>query len=247
MGALVVGELRKTAEFALKTTIKQAVMSVPAEFTELQRNATIRAGNLAGLEVLRLLSEPTAAAMAYGLHKKSEPGFIVVFDFGGGTLDVSLLSRYGGMFSTYAVAGNKHLGGEDLSHALYLHGLEAFAQRYGHSLVTAQTQQALRSAVEKAKLLLSSETVATMLVELNPDDFTEGQQPSVFELEVTRAEFESLNSKLFAKIMAPLHTVRRMVTIIHRVCSALPPAPRYRLSHRTCRHDIAAHTEHSER
>ena len=123
----MIGELKRTAEARVGKAIHQAVMSVPAEFTQAQRNATIRAGNLAGLEVLRVLSEPTAAAMAYGMHERTGQHFIIVFDFGGGTLDVSLLRAFNGQFSTYAIAGNRHLGGEDLSHNLYTPQMPAAA------------------------------------------------------------------------------------------------------------------------
>lgn len=115
VGAKVVTALKLQAEAKLGVPIKRVVMSVPADFNAAQRNATERVGNMAGLEVLRVISEPTAAAMAYGIHKRTdEVDLLMVFDFGGGTLDVSLLSIEGSMFITSAIAGNTHLGGEDL-------------------------------------------------------------------------------------------------------------------------------------
>eukprot|EP00040_Diaphanoeca_grandis_P031739 m.190480 g.190480 ORF g.190480 m.190480 type:complete len:391 (+) comp32405_c11_seq1:249-1421(+) len=170
IGAAVIGELKRTAELSLNAKITQAVMSVPAEFTPAQRNATIKAGALAGLEILRILSEPTAAAMAYGLHTKDQTNFIVVFDFGGGTLDVSLLMKQGGMFTTVAIAGNKHLGGEDLSHAFFEFALELVEQKLGHALTDAYARQRLRTAVELAKLDLSSSLTHTISLQINDDD-----------------------------------------------------------------------------
>ena len=213
IGGMVVGELKHTAEEQLGAKIKLAVMSVPAEFNEAQRNATIRAGELAGLEVLRVLSEPTAAAMAYGLHNKAQVEYIVVFDFGGGTLDVSLLRVDGGMYSTYAVAGNKHLGGEDLSHRLYLHGLTLFEAERGVKMRSAISMQRLRSAVERAKILLSKVDSTIMFVELDRADESSSSSSSssgdgaTFKVPVTRKMFEAINADLFEKVMAPLHRV----------------------------------------
>ena len=207
----MIGALKQTAEHNLDGKIKQAVMSVPAEFTEVhqlswmfgashlhlfelppmpahnrcssffkvqyahvivactlnscvqaQRNATIKAGALAGLEVLRILSEPTAAAMAYGLHTKDMVTYIVVFDFGGGTLDVSLLWKQGGMFITHAIAGNKHLGGEDLSHAFFEFALEKLEALHGGPVTSPAGRQRLRTQVENAKHALSTDTIATV-------------------------------------------------------------------------------------
>lgn len=200
IGAAVIGELKKTAESRLGGDIKKAVMSVPAEFTEAQRNATIRAGSLAGLEVLRILSEPTAAAMAYGLHKESTVTFIVVFDFGGGTLDVSLLWKQGGMFITHAIAGNKHLGGEDLSHNFFELCLSKLENIVGGSIESQTTKQRLRIEVEKAKLVLSSSKSATVSV------VPEGEIDAL-SFEVTRSDFERVNEQLFQKVLAPLEKV----------------------------------------
>ena len=210
IGGMVVAELKHTAEQQLGAAIKLAVMSVPAEFSAAQRNATVRAGELAGLEVLRVLSEPTAAAMAYGLHNKAQVEYIVVFDFGGGTLDVSLLRVDGGMYSTYAVAGNKHLGGEDLSHRLYLHGLELFETERGAPMQSAVSRQRLRSAVETAKILLSKADATVLEVALDAVDggaVGGNGDGGVFKVPVTRAMFETINVDLFEKVMAPLHRV----------------------------------------
>jgi stress 70 chaperone-associated protein len=202
IGAAVIGALKQTAEHNLDGKIKQAVMSVPAEFTEAQRNATIKAGALAGLEVLRILSEPTAAAMAYGLHTKDMVTYIVVFDFGGGTLDVSLLWKQGGMFITHAIAGNKHLGGEDLSHAFFEFALEKLEVLHGGPITNPAGRQRLRTQVENAKHALSTDTIAT--VEVRPDDL-EGTR--TFSFEVTRDDFERVNKAMFAKVLAPLEKV----------------------------------------
>lgn len=203
VGAQILATLKQTAEYRLNQPIKQAVMSVPAEFTEAQRNATVNAGALAGLEVLRILSEPTAAAMAYGLHTKNEVNFIVVFDFGGGTLDVSLLWKQGGMFITHAIAGNKHLGGEDLSHNFYAFCLEKIEKVYGSKIASPGARQLLRIEVERAKHLLSSHektTISVIVDSSHPDT-------SSVEIEVTRADFEDVNKELFVKVLSPLERV----------------------------------------
>jgi len=194
IGAAVIGELKRTAEASLGTKITQAVMSVPAEFTPAQRNATVEAGARAGVKVLRIISEPTAAAMAYGLHTKDQTNFIVVFDFGGGTLDVSLLMKQGGMFITHAIAGNKHLGGEDLSHAFFEFCLDKVEKLQGKPLTNAHARQRLRTEVELAKLELS--TVLTHTISLGDE------APLIFE--VTRADFERVNAHMFDKVLQPL-------------------------------------------
>eukprot|EP00041_Stephanoeca_diplocostata_P026604 m.720162 g.720162 ORF g.720162 m.720162 type:complete len:439 (-) comp23003_c0_seq15:144-1460(-) len=198
VGAAVIGELKRTAEMRLARSVHQAVMSVPAEFTAEQRNATVRAAKLAGLEVLRILSEPTAAAMAYGLHTKASVRYIIVFDWGGGTLDVCLLQVHGGMFITHAIAGNKHLGGEDLSHRLYEHVLAAYTTTFDVDApsVSAETKQELRVQVDHAKIQLST----AKEVQISVEDFN---------LAVTRQEFEALNADLLAAVMEPLEQVVR--------------------------------------
>lgn len=205
IGGLVVGELRRTAELRLDSSVKQAVMSVPVEFTAAQRDATVRAASFAGLKVLRILSEPTAAAMAYGLHNKEQVDYIVVFDFGGGTLDVSLLGVSGGMFTTYAIAGNKHLGGEDFSHRFYQHALAIYEERYGVTLNDARAQQRLRTAVEVGKLELSIRSTTKISIEVDDLNGMDGEQ--TFSFTMTRNDFETLAVDLFEKVLAPLKRV----------------------------------------
>ncbi|KHJ92478.1 DnaK family protein [Oesophagostomum dentatum] len=121
VGAIIISYLRKAAEKHLKTPLNQVVVSVPAEFGETQRNVTGKAAEIAGMEVRRVISEPTAAALAYGLHKKKGVESVVVVDLGGGTLDVSVLWLQGGVFVTQAMAGNNRLGGQDFNDRVQKH------------------------------------------------------------------------------------------------------------------------------
>eukprot|EP00039_Didymoeca_costata_P005863 m.85338 g.85338 ORF g.85338 m.85338 type:complete len:225 (-) comp13005_c0_seq2:1893-2567(-) len=183
-------------------------MSVPTEFNEIQRNATIKAGALAGLEIVSVLSEPTAAALAYGLHEQDKLDFIIVYDFGGGTLDVSLLNKRGGMFYTFAVAGNKNLGGEDLTHRLYMYMLDYVNKLLVSPTLSLLIQQNIRSAADKVKLILSNVTSTTMNINLGEEiAFLDGTKKSSIEITITRAQFEDMCADLFNKTMQPLPVV----------------------------------------
>ncbi|NXC34062.1 HSP13 protein, partial [Campylorhamphus procurvoides] len=165
IGSQLLLKLKTMAEANLGMPISKAVMSVPAEFDERQRNSTIKAANLAGLHVLRVINEPTAAAMAYGLHKVDVFNVLVV-DLGGGTLDVSLLNKMGGMFYTRAMAGNNKLGGQDFNQRLMLYLYDHLHQTYGSLPTRKEEIHHLRQAVEAVKLNLTVHEAATLSVVL---------------------------------------------------------------------------------
>ncbi|XP_025963788.2 heat shock 70 kDa protein 13 [Dromaius novaehollandiae] len=165
IGSQLLLKLKRMAEDYLGMPVSKAVISVPAEFDERQRNSTIKAANLAGLEILRVINEPTAAAMAYGLHKVDVFNVLVV-DLGGGTLDVSLLNKQGGMFLTRAMAGNNKLGGQDFNQRLLQHLYAQLHQRYGSLPSRKEEIHRLRQAVEAVKLNLTVHETSTIRVSL---------------------------------------------------------------------------------
>ncbi|KFR12771.1 Heat shock 70 kDa protein 13, partial [Opisthocomus hoazin] len=165
VGSQLLLKLKRMAEDYLGMPVSKAVISVPAEFDERQRNATIKAASLAGLEILRVINEPTAAAMAYGLHKADVFNVLVV-DLGGGTLDVSLLNKQGGMFLTRAMAGNNKLGGQDFNQRLMLYLYDQLRQTYGSLPTRKEEIHRLRQAVEAVKLNLTVREAATLRVSL---------------------------------------------------------------------------------
>ncbi|XP_061684035.1 heat shock 70 kDa protein 13 [Syngnathoides biaculeatus] len=207
VGSRLLLKMRKMAERQLGVPVHKAVISVPAEFDERQRECTVRAAELAGLEILRVINEPTAAAMAYGLHKVDVFSVLVV-DLGGGTLDVSLLNKQGGMFFTRAMAGNNKLGGQDFSQRLLQYTTERVRQTFGVAPALKEDLHRLRQAVEAAKLNLTLQPSATIRVPLHlrtRDD--SAPEPVLFEATVTRQLFEALNEDLFQKILDPVETV----------------------------------------
>ncbi|KAL0973349.1 hypothetical protein UPYG_G00202320, partial [Umbra pygmaea] len=215
IGSRLLLKMRKMAERHLGVPIQRAVISVPAEFDERQRNYTIRAANLAGLEILRVINEPTAAALAYGLHKVDVFNVLVV-DLGGGTLDVSLLNKQGGMFLTRAMAGNNKLGGQDFSQRLLQYTIDRVHQEYGTPPTLKEDIHRLRQAVEAAKLNLTLQHSAHLRVPLHlelqgpledPQGLAKEPIPVIFQEVITRQLFEELNADLFRKILAPVETV----------------------------------------
>ncbi|XP_077579207.1 heat shock 70 kDa protein 13 [Stigmatopora nigra] len=207
IGSRLLLRMKKMAEQKLGIPIQKAVISVPAEFDERQREYTVKAANLAGLEILRVINEPTAAALAYGLHKVDVFSVLVV-DLGGGTLDVSLLNKQGSMFFTRAMAGNNKLGGQDFSQRLLQYTTERVRQEFGVVPALKEDIHRLRQAVEAAKLNLTLHNSATVRVPLNlhiHDDST--PERVLFEAVLTRQLFEELNEDLFQKILAPVETV----------------------------------------
>jgi len=186
-------------------------MSVPAEFDMAQRNATIKAASLAGIEVLRLINEPTAAAMAYGLHKKAGVSNVMVVDLGGGTLDVSLLNIQGGMFVTMAMAGNNRLGGQDFNARLMSYLMAVIKNRFGEELTNAEDIQRVRQEVESTKINLTTED--WVIVKLTLPSLNQGKKLAIFEEKISRLTFEKLNEDLFQKVLQPIERVLKEVEL----------------------------------
>ena len=201
ISAMVLTKMKTVAENFLGTKVKNAVITVPAYFNDSQRQSTKDAGTIAGLNVLRIINEPTAAAIAYGLDKKDKERNILVFDLGGGTFDVSLLTIDSGVFEVVSTNGDTHLGGEDFDHRILDYLLKKIKKQHGKDLKNDKTViQKLITEIEKAKRHLSSSLQATLEIdELEPGfDFKDT---------LSRAKFEELNMDLFKKTMAPVEKV----------------------------------------
>ncbi|KAF9559889.1 heat shock protein 70 [Agrocybe pediades] len=203
ISAMVIGRMKETAEAYLGHSVTHAVITVPAYFNDAQRQATKDAGEIAGLTVLRVLNEPTAAALAYGLDKKGKESKVIVYDLGGGTFDVSLLSIEDGAFEVLATAGDTHLGGEDFDNQV----IDYFVKEYKKKTDTdvSKNQRAmgkLKKAVENAKRTLSTQQSTKIEIE----SFENGQD---FSDTLTRAKFEELNLALFKKTMKPVEQVMK--------------------------------------
>ncbi|TKR69218.1 hypothetical protein L596_021402 [Steinernema carpocapsae] len=196
VGGIIIRYLKSATEKAQNTPISQLVISVPAEFDEEQRNATARAADFADLETRRIISESTAAALAYGLHKKKGVEHIVVVDLGGGTLDVSVLWLQGGVFVTQAMAGNNRLGGQDFNDRVQHFLMEYIEKKYGKSVTDKEDLQQLRLAIEEAKIHLTSHLKAKITLHL--------KNLESFSYELTRTEFESINADLFDHVTEPI-------------------------------------------
>jgi len=200
VSALVLVKMKETAENYLGKSVSHAVITVPAYFSDAQRQATKDAGQIAGLQVLRIINEPTAAAIAYGLDKQSEKN-ILVYDLGGGTFDVSLLTIDNGVFEVVATSGDTHLGGEDFDQRLIQHFAEKWKKSSGEDIMKDKKAiQKLRKEVEKAKRALSSTPSVQLRIEalLNGKDFDDS---------LSRAKFETLNNDLFQKTLKPVQDV----------------------------------------
>ncbi|RUS78470.1 hypothetical protein EGW08_013758 [Elysia chlorotica] len=201
VGSIIIGTLKQAVERNLSVPVNRAVLSVPAEFDEKQRNFTMKAGALAGLEILRVINEPTAAAMAYGLHTKSNIHNVLVVDLGGGTLDVSLLNVQGGMFLTQAMAGNNRLGGQDFNQRLLEYLLERIKEQFKKPLTDKEDLQVLRMKVEEAKLNLTYHDAASISLKL------QSFGKASFKETITRVLFEKINSDLFLRVLEPIDRV----------------------------------------
>lgn len=204
VSSMILVKMKETAEAFLGKEVKNAVVTVPAYFNDSQRQATKDAGAIAGLNVLRIINEPTAAAIAYGLDKKASAGKseknVLIFDLGGGTFDVSLLTIEEGIFEVKSTAGDTHLGGEDFDHRLVQHFCSEFKRKHKKDILESNNARAirrLRTACERAKRTLSS--TAQTSVEI--DSLFEGID---FYTSITRARFEELNMDLFRKCMDPV-------------------------------------------
>lgn len=202
ISAMILQKLKEDAEAYLGESVTQAVITVPAYFTDAQRQATKDAGTIAGLEVLRIINEPTAAALSYGLDKQGQDHTILVFDLGGGTLDVSILQLGDGIFEVKSTSGNNHLGGDDFDTTLVKWMVEQFRIREGIDLsVDKMAVQRIREAAEKAKIELSSrESAAINLPFISADE----TGPKHLEMELTREQFEELVSDLVQLSLKPV-------------------------------------------
>jgi len=201
VSAMVLQKMREIAESFLGKEVKNAVVTVPAYFNDAQRQATKDAGTIAGLNVLRIINEPTAAAIAYGLDKKGKEQNILVYDLGGGTFDVSILTIDEGVFEVLATNGDTHLGGEDFDQRVMDYFIKLIKKKHNVDLKNNNRALAkLRREVEKAKRALSSVHQVKVEVEslIDGEDFSET---------LTRARFEDLNNDLFRKTLKPLELV----------------------------------------
>ncbi|XP_042297152.1 heat shock 70 kDa protein-like [Sceloporus undulatus] len=201
ISAMVLARMKQIAEAYLGCSVSQAIVTVPAYFNDAQRQATIDAGAIAGLHILKILNEPTAAAIAYGLDLRNQDGGtrnILIFDLGGGTFDVSILSAEDSIFEVKATAGNTHLGGQDFDKRLVAYLADEFKKKHKRDLhQDKKAMQRLKTAAERAKCILSSCTSASISV----DSLYHGID---FHTTVTRARFEDLCSDLFRATLKPL-------------------------------------------
>lgn len=205
ISSMVLGKMKEIAEAYLGETVTDAVVTVPAYFNDSQRQATKDAGTIAGLNILRIINEPTAAAIAYGLDKTTNKGEknILIFDCGGGTFDVSILTIDESIFEVKATAGDTHLGGEDFDTLLVEYFMDEFKKKNKKDMsANKRSVRRLRTACESAKRTLSSSTVANIEI----DSLFDGVD---FTSTITRAKFENLCDSLFRKTMEPVEQVLR--------------------------------------
>ena len=201
ISSMVLTKMKEIAESYIGEEVTDAVVTVPAYFNDSQRQATKDAGQIAGLNVLRIINEPTAAAIAYGLDKREEERTVLIFDLGGGTFDVSLLSIDDGIFEVKATAGDTHLGGEDFDNIMMKYFIDEFKRKHKHDLSdNKRSLRRLKTACERAKRSLSSSNTASLELE----SIYEGID---FFTSITRARFESLCMNLFQKCINPVSKV----------------------------------------
>ena len=204
ISSMVLTKMKETAEAFVGQDVTDAVITVPAYFNDAQRQATKDAGAISGLNVLRIINEPTAAAIAYGLDKKvSNERNVLIFDLGGGTFDVSILVIEDGIFEVKATAGDTHLGGEDFDNRMVDHFIQEFKRKHKKDIRdNKRAVRRLRTACERAKRTLSSSTQASIEI----DSLYEGID---FYTSVTRARFEEINGELFRKTLEPVEKAIR--------------------------------------
>ncbi len=201
ISSMILTKMKEVAESYIGETVTDAVVTVPAYFNDSQRQATKDAGMIAGLNILRIINEPTAAAIAYGLDKKDEEKVVLIFDLGGGTFDVSLLSIDDGIFEVKATAGDTHLGGEDFDNILMKYFTDEFKRKNKIDITTnKRAMRRLKTSCEKAKRVLSSSSSASIELE----SLCEGID---FFSNITKARFESLCMNIFQKCIAPVTKV----------------------------------------
>ncbi|ALF55561.1 molecular chaperone DnaK [Nostoc piscinale CENA21] len=202
ISAMILQKLKQDAENFLGESVTQAVITVPAYFTDAQRQATKDAGTIAGLEVLRIINEPTAAALAFGLDKQDQEQLILVFDLGGGTFDVSILQLGDGVFEVKATSGNNQLGGDDFDNCIVRWMIERFQEQEKINLAQDKMAlQRLREAAEKAKIELSS--MGTTSINL-PFITADASGPKHLETELSRSKFEELAAHLIEATIEPM-------------------------------------------
>ncbi|HBW56655.1 MAG TPA: molecular chaperone DnaK [Oscillatoriales bacterium UBA8482] len=202
ISAMVLQKLKEDAEAYLGEAVTQAVITVPAYFTDAQRQATKDGGTIAGLDVLRIINEPTAAALSYGLDKQDQEQKILVFDLGGGTFDVSILQLGDGIFEVKSTAGNNHLGGDDFDNCLVQWMIQKFQTQEGINLSSEKMAvQRLREAAEKAKIELSNRNTTSINL---PFIVSDDAGPKHLELELGRGEFEGLVKHLVDSTIEPV-------------------------------------------
>ncbi|XP_045463275.1 heat shock-related 70 kDa protein 2-like isoform X1 [Harmonia axyridis] len=199
ISSMVLSKMKETAASFLGTNVSKAVITVPAYFNDSQRQATKDAGTIAGLDVLRIINEPTAAAIAYGLDKKGEnEKYILIFDMGGGTFDVSILLQAGGIFEVKSTAGDTHLGGQDIDNTMTENFAEEFQRKYKVNIMdNKRALRRLQTACERAKRTLSSATQASIEI----DSLAEGID---LYTNLSRAKFEEMNMTIFKRTMEPV-------------------------------------------
>ena len=203
ISAKILGKLKKDAENYLGETVKEAVITVPAYFNDAQRQATKDAGKIAGLDVKRIINEPTAAALAYGLDKQEKTQTILVYDLGGGTFDVSILEIGDGVFEVKATAGNNHLGGDDFDKRVMDYLVDTMKKEHGVDLTNdAMAMQRIKDASEKAKKDLSGMSVTQINL---PFISQNAEGPIHMDIELSKAKFEDLNRDLFDSTLEPVH------------------------------------------
>ncbi len=207
ISAMILQKMKKTAEDYLGQEVTEAVITVPAYFNDAQRQATKEAGEIAGLNVRRIVNEPTAAALAYGLDKSDKDMKIAVFDLGGGTFDISILELGDGVFEVKSTNGDTHLGGDDLDHVIIDYMADSFLEKEGIDLrKDAMALQRLKDAAEKAKIELSSATST----EINlPYITAQNGEPKHLQMTLTRAKFEQLADKLIHATLKPCEDALR--------------------------------------
>jgi heat shock protein 5 len=198
ISAMILTKMKETAEAFLGKSVKHAVVTVPAYFNDAQRQATKDAGTIAGLNVVRIINEPTAAAIAYGLDKKGKEQNILVFDLGGGTFDVSILTIDSGVFEVISTSGDTHLGGEDFDQRVMEYFIKLIKRKFDKDVSKdARALQKLRREAERAKRALSSQHQVRVEIESLVDGLDLSEP-------LTRARFEELNADLFKKTLGPV-------------------------------------------
>lgn len=219
ISAMILQKLKRDAEAYLGQPVKNAVITVPAYFNDAQRQATKNAGEIAGLNVLRIINEPTAASLAYGLDKQDKEHTILVFDFGGGTFDVSILELGDGVFEVKATSGDNMLGGDDIDEIIMDHLIANFKRSTGIDLRRDATAiQRLKEAAEKAKIELSAKTKVEISI---PFVTADHNGPKHIKEELTRAKFEELIADILKRLETPVKNALRDASLstdkIHKV------------------------------